>query len=364
MRLLVIEPGLKLWGSERAFLSSLPELINSYEKLVIMTPPESELVEELPLADLIFEPGDIGGLHRRGYFSRIKVMLHIVRICREYRIDKIYLNQAGLCRIVYQVAKFLNLACVFHVRLVEDIPRCAALVAAANAPIDLIFVSHDMRKRYPEGLGNEQYKRFFVAYDPYELDEKADDCLSRRPNDLACIGRIEAGKGQIELVEALAQHNLEHSNLNLSLYGNGNANDSYEEKLKSLVQSLELHQSVHFHGFVADVENQLKSFKYLISSSHYESLGRTIIEAWNAGVLPICSEEAGGSAEIILASGGGVLYKNNAPSAIASILCEIEGLTELERCFYVGNGREWVRKNLSLEAYRMALTGALFHVSE
>ena len=363
MRLLIIEPGLKLWGSERAFLSSLPALIPAYEKLVVMAPPESELVAALPSSGVSFEPAAIDNLHRRSYLARIKVMFHILRLCRQHKIDKIYLNQAGLCRIVHQVARLLKLPSVIHVRLVEDIPRCSALTATSNAPIDLIFVSHDMHNRYPEPKTGEPHKRLFVAYDPYELGGVT-NCMADRPYDLTCVGRLAVMKGQVELIEAVA-HNCDRGHrMDLHVIGTAADGDPYAKRLAIRTKELELQDVVSFLGYRSDATQYMRLCKLVAVPSHYEPLGRVVYEAWEAGAMPLCSRDCGGAAEMLAASQGGVLYDGHQPEAVAGALREANALSKTERCIRIDKGRQWARENLSLAAYRNALAGVLFPVSE
>jgi len=359
MRLLVIEPGIRLWGSERAFLSSLPALIPVCEHLVIVAPPEAELIEELSNYDVKVEVADIGYLSRRGYISRIKIALHLIKICRKHRIDRIYLNQAGLCRVVHAVARLLKLPTIMHVRLVEDIPRCAALKATENAPIDLIFVSNDMQARYSEKQTPELYKRLFTVYDPYELGD-GEDCLVERPIEVACVGRLAEMKGQAELIEALAICRDRGSNMDLHFIGAPADNDPYGSKLALRVEELGLQDKVVFLGYRSDATQYMRSCKLVAVPSRYETLGRVIYEAWEAGAMPMCSRDSGGAAEMLIASGGGMLYDGHSPGSIASALCEAASLSEQERCARVEKGRKWARENLCLSAYRGRLTGVLF----
>ena len=94
--------------------------------------------------------------------------------------------------------------------------------------------------------------------------------------------------------------------------------------------------------------------------SRYETLGRVVFEAWDAGALPICSRDSGGAAEIVTASGGGLLYDGHAPESIAGTLRAAAMLAEPERRALVEKGQAWVRVHLSLAEYRKALEGVLF----
>lgn len=359
MRLLVIEPGLRLWGSERAFLATVPALASACERLVILAPPGAELIEALPAGSAIVETAPIGNLHRSGWQARLRAAASIARACHRHRIDRIYLNQAGMCRLVHGVARLIGLPSVMHVRLQEDIARCAVLRATAGAPIDLVFISKDMRQRYPSDCTADAHKWLHLAYDPFELSAPfAEGPARTRP--LACIGRVAAIKGQMELVEALAIARARGCDLDLDVIGAGAAGDRYEENVKARARDLGLADTVAFLGYRRDAARMLASYRYVVAPSRYEPLGRVVFEAWDAGALPICSKASGGAAEVVAASGGGILYDGHTPESIASALRLASCLPEVERAALVARGRAWANANLSVAAYVRALSGVLF----
>lgn len=353
MRLLAIEPGERLWGSENAFLATVPELVKANERLVVLVPPHAESIKQLSGMGAKVETASIANLHRRGLLAKISAVSAIAQICLRNRIEKIYLNQAGLCRIAHSVARVLRLPLVIHVRLLEDVPRCAAL--SDLIPIDLIFVSQDIRRHYPDGFTDK--KRLLTAYDPI-VCYKTPQSLQRQSDlSIAVLGRIEPSKGQHRLIEALSLGPKPPPLLHI--YGDAPDLD-YGEELRKRADELGIAERIVWHGYQASAASELEKHSIVVVCSDYESFGRVVVEALQAGALPVASTQSGGPAEIISRSGGGLLYEGQTPEAITEALTDAIGLGITERQIIIEKGRAWVRERLSIPAYKSALSGILF----
>jgi len=359
MRLLVIEPGLRLWGSERAFMETIPALTEAYERVVVLLPRESELAHAIQKHRVVVESAPIGNLHHAGFLARFRAAACILQACRRHQIDRIYLNQAGLCRIVHAVARLLALPSVIHVRLADDIERCGRLRATRRAPVALILISKDMRNRYGEHHPSGPHKKVLIAYDPFEIGASAAlDVPAMR--EVVCVGRLAPLKCQLELIEAVALARARGVKVSVDLIGAAAEGDPYTNRILQSVQEFGLNDQVRLLGYRTDAAMLMASYRFVAVPSQYETLGRVVLEAWSAGSVPICSADSGGAAEIVRASGGGVLYDGNSPEDIASALRSAVGMAEDARRRLVENGRTWMRTNLSIISYRDHLSGVLF----
>ncbi len=361
MRLLVIDPGVRLWGSERALLATLPGLVEAYDSVIVLTPPAAELAEEAAKLGFDVDTAPIGNLHRKGRVSRTLAFASIVATCRRHRVEAIYLNQAGLCRLIHVVARLLRLPLVIHVRLVEDIPRCARLSQQPTAPVTLVFVSKDMLQRYSSVAPLGDRKQLVMAYDVVEMASREGRRDHDPPPSISCLGRLEAGKGQRELVEALGLLAAEGRSIRAELIGAADEEDAYVRALKTRITELHLDSAVTIRGYLPGASALLAEHRFAVICSKYESFGRVVAEAWASGSLPIVSSESGGAAELVRASGGGLLFEGHSPEQIAGTLAEAALLSETDRGALICAGRKWARAHLSMEEYRRALRGVLFH---
>lgn len=358
MGLLIIDPGLKLWGSERALLSTLEAVVAEIDNVVLLVPPEAELRTAVEGLGLTVVARPIANLHRRPPWAKIAFLWHVARACLRHRIDCIHLNQGGPGRLVNIVAQALGIPLVVHVRLREDVPRAAALKGSRRAPVTLLFVSEGMRELYPQGAP-DAHKTLITLYDPYPMP--AGDA-PRAPEDspFICVGRLAPLKGQDRLIKAIALGRLRGLSLMTRLLGADAQGGAYEGELRDLARDAGVADLVQFCGYTTDVMPFMAGSRYMVLPSEYEPLGRVLFEAWDAGAMPICCAQSGGAAEVVSASGGGLIYEVNTPEAIGEVMADALRLSEDERLDKVAKGREWARLNLSVAAYRAKLEGVLF----
>lgn len=104
------------------------------------------------------------------------------------------------------------------------------------------------------------------------------------------VARFDQQKDHSTLIKAFQGL----SNVQLTLVGDG----PNLPRVKSLAESLDLSQKVHFMGFCRDIPQLLAQAHIFTLISHWEGLPLTIIEAMRSG-LPIVTSDVGGAAETI-----------------------------------------------------------------
>jgi glycosyltransferase involved in cell wall biosynthesis len=253
----------------------------------------------------------------------------------------------------------MGIPLVVHVRLRDDIARCAALKASERAPITLLFVSEGMRDLYPDGAP-DAHKTLLYAYDPYPMNRSVSPETTNGAAPFVCVGRLAPQKGQDRLIKAIALGRERGLVLATRLLGADACEGAYERDLRALADEVGVADLVEFSGYVADVMPLMAQSRFLILPSDYETLGRVLFEAWDAGLAPICAADSGGAAEVVAASGGGLTYAPNTPEGICRAMAEALQLSEDERLDKVAKGREWAKLNLSVEAYQEKVRSALF----
>lgn len=352
--LMIVDPGLRLWGSERALAATLPALAEVWPEVILVTPPGAELAQAVAADRAAHGPirlvhAPIGNLHRRGGAARLAAGAALAGLVARHRPARLYLNQAGLVRLLRPVARLAGVPLVVHVRLREDAARVAALRGTPRAPLHVIHVSESLAAEAGPAAGADSTT---TAYDPYPPGPPPPPLPPGAP--LAAVGRLAQGKGQHLLIAALRDRAL--AGTAADLYGAGVEGDDYADRLVAQARGL----PVRFLGFRADVRACLPAHRFLVSTSAYETLGRTVMEAWEAGLVPIVHAGSGGAAEIVAKSGAGMVYDRWEAGALAAALVRALALPEAERARLVAAGRDWMRENLDLAGYRAALRGVLF----
>lgn len=356
---MILDPGLRLWGSERALAASLLMLTEAWDRVVLVTPPGAELADEVRShpdrygpVEIVYAP--IGMLHQQGSAARIRAMAALGALALRVRPGRVYLNQAGLVRLVGPVCRALGLPLVVHVRILEDVARVIGLRGSPRRPVDLVFISEAMRAEacaMPLSAGTAWH----MVYDPYLLDRPGRG--ASRAAAFAFVGRLSHGKGVHLILEALARPELAEADIDI--YGVGVDGDDYADRLAA--QAYKLGKRVRMMGFHRDVRSRLPGYRYLVLTSRYEPLGRVVMEGWEAGLVPVVYAGCGGAAEMVVkAGGGGLIYDAWTADSLASALAQALELSEDARRDCAAAGRAWMARELSLNRYRSALARVLF----
>jgi len=161
---------------------------------------------------------------------------------------------------------------------------------------------------------------------------------------ISMIGRINEGKGQHLLVEAVARIAGKYPGLRVVFAGKaeGAAERYYEAALKKRIKSLGLLQTFRFLGYRFDIPSIIESSDVVAGCSVFESLGMTLIEGMAMGKA-VVGPDTGAVPEIINDGVNGRMFRYGDTEGLAGILDET--LSNEERCSRMG-----------LEARRTALS--------
>ena len=148
-----------------------------------------------------------------------------------------------------------------------------------------------------------------------ELGIRADDAV------IGVVGKIYEGKGQREVIEAVADLLPRFPRIKLLVVGD--VKDArYYRSLQSLVGRKGLDNNVNFLGYRRDLPDLLSLMRVMVIASVVESFGRVALQAMAAGV-PVLAVSAGGIPEIIRHGEDGFLIESRRPEQIGQALAEI-----------------------------------------
>jgi glycosyltransferase involved in cell wall biosynthesis len=355
-RALVIEGSGNLWGSERALLdllSCMPAL-----EIAVCCPPDRPLSGELANQRILTLPYHVYNLHKKTRWHRLGAAIGVLRACLEFRPHVIYLNQSGSYKVVLPAATLLNLPMVAHIRLFEDACYLARQIPSPRRLRGIIAISSAVEAeicRFQE-LEAIPRHRIYDAYVP-SLRPLAPYSTPRTANRVACVGRLEPGKGQDLLVRAIALLSTVGASVECLMVGDGEG--CFAEELKRMASTGSAASSIQWLGFVSDVHSRLRTCSVLACPSHREALGRIIFDAWDAGAIPVVFAGSGGAAEIITAAEGGILYNEQTPQSLAMALRKALEFEGERRDELVRNGRMWMSTNCNPEAYGKTISTIL-----
>jgi glycosyltransferase involved in cell wall biosynthesis len=187
---------------------------------------------------------------------------------------------------------------------------------------------------------------------PTRLRREAKDVL------IGYVGRIVEAKGLRTLAEALAL--LPRSGWKLAVVGAG----PFENEFGELIRSKGLAGQVLPLGFVPHEEtpNYLAAFDLLVLPSETqpnwkEQFGRVIVEALACGT-PVVGSDSGEIPNLVLSSGGGLVFPERNAGALADKLRTMIKDQGLRRC-YAETGRQWALNYASLSAVGSRMAEAI-----
>lgn len=356
--ILVLDPAGNMWGSERVLLDFLSSDSAQKRSIALCCPPDTPLASAAKQIGIAVYPTFIANLHEKGKISRLWAAIGLLKACRQYQADVIYVNQAGASRIALLVGRLLKIPVVPHVRLLEDVKYIEGLRAADRAMPRVLAISKFIADAF-EYPGIKQ--KVTVLYDAYAMakEQALNLSSSQTSTEFCCAGRLVPIKGQDVLIQTMAELIRSGLNVSLNLYGTGLTGKSFQAELVDLVKDLDLSSCVSFHGFVNDIPAEMHRHRAVVVPSQIEPLGRIIFEAWDSASLPIAGAFSGGAAEVIHAAQGGLLYSEQTPEAMAKTINECLKLSPQERDEMIARGRNWLQANCNAESYSRTLLAEL-----
>lgn len=130
-----------------------------------------------------------------------------------------------------------------------------------------------------------------------------DDLPSRftgvRKNEIVAVCRLNPQKNLKMLIQAYYLLEKDYPQYILSIYGEGEE----EEELKELVSKLELSDKIHFKGFYRDIHSRIIDAAMYVSSSNYEGISNSMLEAMALGIPSIVTDCPIGGARMVIKNG-------------------------------------------------------------
>ena len=146
---------------------------------------------------------------------------------------------------------------------------------------------------------------------------------------LAIFGRIEEGKGQHLVLEAVRQLVAEGQELELAIIGHV-MDKTYFTKLESMSEESGLKDNIHFLGFHDEPVSIMPCFDLVVLASRCETFGLVLPEAMRAGVA-VLGSNCGGVPEIIEHEKTGLLFETGNADDLARQLRKLVGDPEFCR---------------------------------
>ncbi len=168
-------------------------------------------------------------------------------------------------------------------------------------------------------------KNGVVIHNPLR-DGLPEKYIGERHKAIVNFCRVSYEKNLPLLIEAFLIFKSSHPEYTLEIYGNTveDAEEALLQELKKYVFERNLEEIIKFLPPRADVLDAVKDCTMFVSSSDYEGLSNSMLEAMAIGLPCVCTDCLGGGARELIADGeNGLLVPMKDPKALAEAMCRM-----------------------------------------
>ena len=127
------------------------------------------------------------------------------------------------------------------------------------------------------------------------------------PSGLISVCRLHPGKNISMSLAVISKLKKKYPNIHLDIFGSG----SIETVLKTEAKDLGVENNVSFKGNTSQVINELSTHSIYVSTSNYEGVSNSLLEAMSVGIPIICTDCPIGGARMMLKDNCGMLSPVN-----------------------------------------------------
>ena len=208
-----------------------------------------------------------------------------------------------------------------------------------------IFQTEEQKKQYVKYLqleGPVIHNPVFADFgEPYE---------GERRKVIVNFCRMDSQKNLFLLVDAFDKIVKKYPDFRLYLYGVTvtPTHKSYKKQLLSHIQSIGLTGKITVFNAASDVHERIRDCAMFVSSSDYEGLSNSMIEAMALGMPCVCTDcDGGGARELIQNGVNGLLVPKNDVEELANAITRM--IEDKELAAKCGKAASGVREQLSIK---------------
>jgi glycosyltransferase involved in cell wall biosynthesis len=339
------------WGGQKSLYHLVTRLDRQKYRPVVLLPSDEDFAEALRAQDvevIIHRLPPIGLITSVSCLSSIRYLLNFIDI-REIAL----MHTDGPRNTLYAglVSRLKVVPVVFHVRA-SDRDRYDRIIYRCSNRI--ILVAGMLRKRFDwvsdnrkfstihNGVDLKQFEGGMPDFHHYAAGSRQDSALM-----ILCAGRVEAQKGQMDLIEACATLNDAAIPFHLILAGD-TADEAYLTACRNRATELRIFDRITFIGHIENIAPLLqRSDIFVLPSISGEAFSRAIIEAMAAG-KPVVATDVGGAREAIEEGVTGFVVPPADPAAMAGKILVLAHNESLRRRLGTA-ARKRVEERFSIE---------------
>lgn len=191
---------------------------------------------------------------------------------------------------------------------------------------EMVFQSPDAMQWYRENT-NVKGK---VIFNPIKPD-LPDRYIGERKKRIVNFCRISPPKKLDTLIDAFDEFAESHNDYELYIFGNSDPVEAeYYKFVNEKIDSAKHKERIHLYPALHDIHNEIIDYSMFVSSSYFEGMSNSMLEAMAIGLPTICTDcPAGGARAIIKDHENGILVPVNDAEAMSKAMCEVADNPEL-----------------------------------
>lgn len=202
----------------------------------------------------------------------------------------------------------------------------------------IVFQTSDAKSHYSKKM----QKNSSIIVNPLDTDTLPKRFIGERQKVIVAAGRLTEAKNFSMLISAFSEFHKKYPNYKLIIYGEG----SLREDLEKQIIKNNLEEYVCMPGFVKDLAYKMHNVCMYISTSNYEGISNSMIEALGMGVPTIATDcPIGGSRMFVKTNETGILIPMNDHIALKQAMIKIA--SDSKYAEHISLGAEKIRMQIS-----------------
>ena len=259
----------------------------------------------------------------------------IITLGLEYAINVYYATRFQKCDIMYATKTYAE---------GEVINLDLDIVCYVLDKLACVVCQTEYTAEYFRRLGAQRTQ---VIGNPLEM--KLDPYVGDRNKSIVNFCRISKEKRLDLLIKAFAKFHKKYADYHIDIYGNivREAEDAHRVELLNLIHGLGIQDYVKIYPARKDIHEVVKNAAMFVSTSEFEGLSNSMIEAMALGMPCICTDCDGGGAREQIKNGfnGLLIPKNDEEALIEAMLKFAENQEFAKKC---GKNAVAIREKLEI----------------
>lgn len=271
----------------------------------------------------------LSGLYRSGRIrplNLVKKLLAFRKLCKTEKIDVVVGFTSNMAIYAILAAVFSGRKALVSERTDPHIEPGSKLLRGLRNLLfcfadRVVFQTPGARDYYPKTVRDKGT----IIPNPIS-DTLIPTYTGERDKRIVNFCRIAPQKNLKVLLDAFDIFSRERSGYTLEIYGDATKNDHYKDEVLSYAEGLSCGDRIRFYPACTDVHEKVKNAAMFASSSDYEGMSNSMLEAMAIGLPTIVTDCKNGGERMCIDHGeSGLIVPMRDPQALAAAMLRIAG---------------------------------------